>query len=154
MIINLVANARDALNERYSGYDDGKLLKIAAEIVTKEGARWIDTTIENRGTGIPTDPVERIFAPFFTTKPRDEGTGLGLSVNYGIVKEHWGNLWVESEVGEHTLPCRIALGRRLTYRSDLDNREDGLPEIIPNRRESATLWSYLSWRAYRGRRGG
>ncbi len=102
VIINLVANARDALNERYSGYDDGKLLKIAAEIVTKEGARWIDTTIEDRGTGIPTEQVERIFDPFFTTKPRDEGTGLGLSVSYGIVKEHQGNLWVESEVGEYT----------------------------------------------------
>jgi signal transduction histidine kinase len=58
--------------------------------------------VEDRGPGIPQKNIERIFDPFHTTKPRDKGTGLGLSISHGIVKEHGGNLTVETRAGEWT----------------------------------------------------
>ena len=59
-------------------------------------------TVEDHGLGIPEELRERIFDPFFTTKPRDKGTGLGLSISHGIVKDHGGEMSVESEVGQWT----------------------------------------------------
>jgi len=102
VIINLLTNARDALNQRYEGYHEDKLIKLTVRTFERDGVEWIRTTVEDHGIGIPEDVIERIFDPFFTTKPRDVGTGLGLSVSYGIVKEHHGELTVESEPGKYT----------------------------------------------------
>jgi len=71
--------------------------------------RVVRLTVEDHGCGIPEDLRERVFDPFFTTKPRDKGTGLGLSISHGIVKDHGGQLWVESEFGQWTrfhVDCR------------------------------------------------
>ncbi len=102
VVINLLTNARDALNQRYEGYHEDKLIKLTVRTLEKDGVEWIRTTVEDHGIGIPKDVIDRIFDPFFTTKPRDVGTGLGLSVSYGIVKEHHGELTVESEPGKYT----------------------------------------------------
>ena len=112
VIINLLTNARDALNNRYEGYHDDKIIKIQVRPFEKEGVRWIRTTVEDHGTGIPHEMIDRIFDPFFTSKSKaidqdsdikkPSGTGLGLSVSYGIIKEHLGDLRVESELGEYT----------------------------------------------------
>ena len=100
VIINLLTNARDALNKRYQGYHENKVIWISVKPFEKEGIEWMRTTIEDHGTGMSPELIDRIFDPFFTTKSRDEGTGLGLSVSYGIIKEHMGKLSVESEEGK------------------------------------------------------
>jgi PAS domain S-box-containing protein len=102
VLMNLMTNARDALNERYAGYDENKTLKVSAAPFEKNEELWVRITVEDHGTGIPPEVRERMFDPFFTTKPRDQGTGLGLSISHGIVKEHDGELTVESEPGSFT----------------------------------------------------
>lgn len=102
VLMNLVANARDALNERYPGYHEEKVVTIrASEHVDDEG-RWVRICVEDRGTGIPPQMQEDIFDPFFTTKGLGKGTGLGLAVTRSIVREHGGRLLLESEEGAFT----------------------------------------------------
>ncbi|MFC2105968.1 PAS domain S-box protein [Candidatus Bipolaricaulota bacterium] len=102
VLINLLTNARDALNDRYPEFDKDKTLRISVELIRLEDGSWIRTIIEDHGSGIPADIVERIFDPFFSTKPREKGTGLGLSISYGLVRDHHGRLLVESEPDAYT----------------------------------------------------
>jgi PAS domain S-box-containing protein len=102
VFMNLLGNARDALNARYPEFDDDKRISIIARSFERDGEPWVRTTIEDHGIGIGAAVIDRIFDPFFTTKGRDEGTGLGLSVSHGIVREHRGELTVESEPGQYT----------------------------------------------------
>jgi signal transduction histidine kinase len=70
------------------------------EITTAFDEKYIYVTVEDRGSGIPEEHLSRIFEPFFTTKGMGEGTGLGLAISQRVVKEHGGNIRVESELGE------------------------------------------------------
>jgi len=102
VLMNLLTNARDALNSRYPGHDEDKIVRILARSFEKNGAQWIRMTVENQGESVPEEVMKRIFEPFYTTKPRDIGTGLGLSVSHGIVTQHKGKLTAESEEGGWT----------------------------------------------------
>ena len=102
VLMNLVTNARDALNAKDPDYYEDKVILIQVTAMEKDGRRWLRTTVEDHGCGIPHDLRPRLFDPFFTTKPRDLGTGLGLSISHGIVKEHHGELTFESEPGQWT----------------------------------------------------
>jgi PAS domain S-box-containing protein len=101
VIVNLLTNARGALNERYPEYDANKILSISAGIYEDE-KQWLRVTVEDHGNGIAEEFQGRVFDPFFTSKSRDQGTGLGLSVSHGIIKEHRGRLSFETKPGEFT----------------------------------------------------
>jgi PAS domain S-box-containing protein len=102
VLMNLMTNARDALNERYPGHDPDKVLKVSARALEDQGQCWVRVTVEDHGMGILPQVRERMFDPFFTTKPRDKGTGLGLAISHGIIQEHQGRLFVETETGKFT----------------------------------------------------
>jgi signal transduction histidine kinase len=71
-------------------------------ITTKKSENSVLITVSDNGNGIPESFKEKIFQPFFTTKPTGQGTGLGLSLSYDIVKAHGGEIKVETKEGEGT----------------------------------------------------
>jgi signal transduction histidine kinase len=115
VFINLLSNAHYALNEKYPGPHENKLLKIAARPLHRNGRQLIHVEFCDAGIGMAPEILPKIFDPFFTTKRQSEGTGLGLSISYGIIKEHQGEIFVESELGDHTtfvieLPMELSAG--------------------------------------------
>lgn len=102
VLLNLLTNARDALNEKYPAYHEDKIIRVTAHLVEQGGTRWIRTTVEDHANGIPPGIRDRVLDPFFTTKPAGKGTGLGLSISHGIVKEHNGELHFDTEAGRYT----------------------------------------------------
>jgi signal transduction histidine kinase len=102
LLMNLITNARDALNARYSGFDENKKLLVSAERTERAGQPWVRFTVEDRGMGISEDLLPKVFDPFFTTSTRSEHSGLGLSICLGIVREHHGDVRFESQPGEYT----------------------------------------------------
>ncbi len=107
VLINLIMNARYAVGEQGV---------ITVRTTCDEASAQAVIRIEDTGGGIAPEHLARIFDPFFTTKPTGEGTGLGLSVSYGIVKKHGGEITVQSRPGEGaaftvTLPLPNAAGR-------------------------------------------
>src|SRR5204863_3350884 len=69
-------------------------------ISSPSGAEGLLISVKDNGTGIPQKVVDKIFQPFFTTKPTGQGTGLGLSLSYDIIKAHGGEIKVETKEGE------------------------------------------------------
>lgn len=96
IIINLLLNAKDALEE---GQSSPKKIKIATKMRREETREWVMLSVEDNGVGIAEEKIAEIFNPFFTTKEETKGTGLGLSVSIGIAEAHGGSITVESEVG-------------------------------------------------------
>lgn len=102
VLLNLLTNARDALNEKYPAHDENKRVQVRGSQRTLSGRRWVRLTVEDRGPGIPEAAAKRVFDPFYTTKRPGRGTGLGLSVSFGIVQDHGGTISVQSRHGEYT----------------------------------------------------
>lgn len=101
VLLNLLSNAFYAVNEKKKLNLNGYLPSIS--VSTKNLGKNIEIRIIDNGIGIPKSVMEKIFQPFFTTKPTGEGTGLGLSLSYDIItKGHGGKLTVETKEGEGT----------------------------------------------------
>ena len=101
VFLNMVGNACYATDEkRKAGEADGYEPTISLK--TRRGEENIEIRIRDNGNGMPPHVVEKIFNPFFTTKPTGEGTGLGLAMSSDIVREHGGHIQVETEPGEFT----------------------------------------------------
>ena len=101
VFINLVSNAIDAMDEKGrhpDGTDNGKQLTITSNL---EGHR-VTVYVSDTGTGMSEEVQAKLFEPFFTTKKVGKGTGLGVSISYGIVKDYDGDIAIESEVGKGT----------------------------------------------------
>jgi GAF domain-containing protein len=110
VLLNLISNGFYAVAKRKADHDDvGFEPQVTAS--TKGGADHVEIRIRDNGTGIPPEVREKMFNPFFTTKPAGEGTGLGLSMSHDIiVKQHGGSIDVETEPGAFT-EFRIVLRR-------------------------------------------
>ena len=102
VFLNIINNARYALNQKYKGIDKGKKFEIYGEEVMIDICSYVRLRFNDRGTGIPVNIIDKIMNPFFSTKPSSKGTGLGLSISHGIINDHGGRLTIESIEGEFT----------------------------------------------------
>jgi two-component system, NtrC family, sensor kinase len=98
VLLNLYNNAFYAVNEKAKQQLNGYEPTIS--VSTKKTNNIIELTVKDNGNGVPQKIVDKIFQPFFTTKPTGEGTGLGLSLSYDIIKAHGGEIKVETKEGE------------------------------------------------------
>lgn len=97
--LNIINNAMYATHEFNDNNDDREP---SIWVSTKDLGNEVEIRIKDNGPGIPEEIREKIFEPFFTTKPTGEGTGLGLSMTYDIIKLHNGSLEIESEANQYT----------------------------------------------------
>ncbi len=101
VVLNLITNAFYAVNEKkklnLNGYEP------TVTVTTKKTGNKVEIIVKDNGIGIPQKALDKIFQPFFTTKPTGQGTGLGLSLSYDIVtKSHGGEIKVDTREGEYT----------------------------------------------------
>jgi signal transduction histidine kinase len=107
VILNLINNAFYAVAERKklgeAGYEPTVEVQTTLSPLPGRGVGGeVTIIVKDNGVGIPPSILDKIFQPFFTTKPTGQGTGLGLSLSYDIVKAHGGVLKVETKEGEGT----------------------------------------------------
>jgi GAF domain-containing protein len=101
VFLNLIANGFYAVNKRKTEYNEDFDPVVSA--TTTDRGNYVEIRIRDNGTGIPDEVKEKMFNPFFTTKPAGEGTGLGLSMSHDIiVKQHGGTIEVATEPGQFT----------------------------------------------------
>jgi signal transduction histidine kinase len=97
-VLNLITNAFYAVSERKK--QNGEGYEPTVTVTTKRINGKVEIRVADNGNGIPQKVLDKIFQPFFTTKPTGQGTGLGLSLSYDIVKAHNGELKVETNEGQ------------------------------------------------------
>jgi signal transduction histidine kinase/Tfp pilus assembly protein PilF len=100
VLLNLYNNAFYAAGEKKKLHPEN--YEPAVSLSTKKSGNQVFITVKDNGNGIPQPVVDKIFQPFFTTKPTGQGTGLGLSLSYDIVKAHGGEIKVNTKEGEYT----------------------------------------------------
>ncbi len=101
VFLNLIGNGFYAANKRRQQSSEG--FKPTLTVATRDVGDAVEIRVRDNGVGIPPDARDKLFQPFFTTKPTGEGTGLGLSISYEIVtQQHGGTISVDSEVGAYT----------------------------------------------------
>ena len=102
VFLNILSNARYALNQRYPGQHDKKRIEIKGEITASNEQQHLKVMCTDFGTGIHPNILTRVFEPFFSTKPEGVGTGLGLSICRSIVEDNNGTFEIESTLDDHT----------------------------------------------------
>jgi signal transduction histidine kinase len=104
VLLNLINNAFYAVSERQKaeglGYEPTVTVSTKRLLSSGEGRGELLISVKDNGKGVPKNIIDKIFQPFFTTKPTGQGTGLGLSLAYDIVKAHGGEIKVETKEGE------------------------------------------------------
>jgi signal transduction histidine kinase len=102
VFLNLFGNAFYAANQQRRETNDGGF-RPKLTVTTRDVGKAVEVRVRDNGSGVPTEIMDKLFQPFFSTKPTGEGTGLGLSISYEIVtKQHHGTIEVSSTVGEFT----------------------------------------------------
>ncbi len=102
VFLNIISNSRYALNQRYPQPHPDKKLYLSISQVFHTSSPYIRFSLTDFGTGIEHHLVDRVFDPFFSTKPNGEGTGLGLSISYGLVRDNGGYMRIKSLLNSHT----------------------------------------------------
>lgn len=97
IIINLLLNARDAIQTKQNPY-----ISIETDLKESNEQTYVSISVYDNGSGIRSENMDKIFQPFFTTKDNKKGTGLGLSVSLGIAESHGGKIQVDSQEGEYS----------------------------------------------------
>jgi signal transduction histidine kinase len=117
VFLNLFGNGFYAANKR-AQRNSGSGFRPVLNVATHDRGDTVEIKVRDNGTGIPPDIRDKLFQPFFTTKPTGEGTGLGLSISYDIVtQQHGGTIAVDSEEGEFTeFTIRLPRGGHATTR--------------------------------------
>jgi signal transduction histidine kinase len=102
VLLNLFSNGFYAAHRRQS-MEATPAFEPTLRVATRELGDTVEIRVRDNGIGIPEEVRDKLFQPFFTTKPTGEGTGLGLSISYDIVtQQHGGNITVDSKVGEYS----------------------------------------------------
>jgi two-component system cell cycle sensor histidine kinase/response regulator CckA len=133
VIINLASNSKDAMNSVGEILIETKNVKIDEDFISKYGdaivGDYIMISITDRGSGMSKEIMDRMWEPFFTTKEKNKGTGLGLPTVFGIIKQSNGYIFAESEVGKGTtfriylplVPIRSILSRESDFSKHKEN---------------------------------
>ena len=103
VLLNLITNAFYACTEKNRMINAEKIVQNydpTVTIISRKQNDKVEIIVKDNGNGIPQKVLNKIFQPFFTTKPTGQGTGLGLSLSYDIMKSHGGELKVETKEGE------------------------------------------------------
>ena len=134
VFLNMVSNACYATDEkRREGMEAGKTGYMPTLVLaTKRAEDHVEVRIRDNGNGIPQDAIDKIFNPFFTTKPTNKGTGLGLAMSNDIVRKHGGTIHVESEQGVFTqMIVELPLVPPRTLFGELEEEEEEEAEAPP-----------------------
>ncbi len=124
VFLNIILNAEQAMRGE-DGEAEGTL-----RITTVRDGQAVAARFQDTGPGMSAETLRRIFDPFFTTKEAGEGTGLGLTISYGIVEEHGGRIWADSTVGRGTtfvIELPIVVGTPVVPRDASPDAASGVP---------------------------
>ena len=141
VVINMVVNAKDAMDSGTITVSSRNAVleqeDLSEQIVGAEAGEYIAITVEDDGSGMPPEVLEKIYEPFFTTKEQGKGTGLGLATSYGIIRQHGGWIDCVSKPGEGTKFTIYLPKAAETAAVELE--VDGRDEVAADRGGSETI---------------